>query len=248
MIEVIDCEQADELLPAYMLDVLDIEEAVAVATHLRTCERHRNEWQTLRPIVDSLALSVPVADKPSGAIKQQLLSQVRSIPRIMHRPLIARPAAFATVFIALVVLFGVGGWALSLQSQVNTQQAQLDRMTASQKSIQQFFIGTNVQTLPVKFTDQFSNDQATMYVANDRVALAVQGLPTLSGDQVYQCWWMSDSNDVMPGSTFKTDANGMGVWAWQRPAGSEYHILGITLENQSGLTQPQGPLVLKVQF
>ncbi len=248
MIEVIDCEQADELLPAYMLDVLDVEEAVAVATHLRTCERHRNEWQTLRPIVDSLALSAPVAEMPPTAIKQQLLLQIRSTPRVMHRPLIARPAALAPILIALVVLFGVGGWALSLQSQVSTQQAQLDRMTTWQKSIQQFFIGTNVQTLPVKFTDQFANDQATMYVVNDRVALAVQGLPTLSGDQVYQCWWLSDSNEVMPGSSFKTDANGMGVWAWQRPADSDYHILGITLENQSGLTQPQGPLVLKVQF
>lgn len=248
MIEAIDCEQADELLPAYMLDVLDVEEAVAVAMHLHTCERHRMEWQALRPIVESLALTAPVAEIPPTAIKQQLLSQVRSTPRVMHRPFITRQASFAPILIACVVLLGVGGWALSLQSQVTTQQTQLDRIATWQKSIQQFFIGTNVQTLPVKFTDQFANDQATMYVANDRIALAVQGLPTLSGDQVYQCWWLSDANEVMPGSTFKTDANGMGVWAWQKPADSEYHILGITLENQSGLTQPQGPLVLRVEF
>jgi hypothetical protein len=157
-------------------------------------------------------------------------------------------AVAVPIIIALVVAFGMGGWALSLQSQVTTQQAQLDRISTWQKSIQQFFTEANVQLRPVKLMDQFANDQAIMYIANDRIALAVEGLPTLTGDQVYQCWWITDSNEVIAGSAFKTDPTGLGVWAWQRPADSEYHILGITLENQPGLTQPQGPLILKAEF
>ena len=57
-----------------------------------------------------------------------------------------------------------------------------------------------------------------LYAAADKVAMAVTGLPLLEGDSVYQCWWInSKTGEVTPGSTFKVDANGAGVWAWSRP-------------------------------
>ncbi len=249
MIEVIDCEQADELLPAYMLDALDVEEAVAVATHLRACEHHRREWQLLHPVVDSLALSVPIVDQPAMAIKQQLLSQVRSIPYPLSRQRAGRRVAqVASFFIAVAIIFGLGAWGFSLRSQLTSQQAQLDRLSALQKSLQQFMLAANIGSLPVKLTSNASGSQAVAYLANNTIAMAAQGLPVLTGDSVYQCWWIDNNNEVEPGKSFKVDPSGSGVWTWEKPVDQAYHILGITLESTPGLTKPQGPLILTVQF
>jgi hypothetical protein len=97
--------------------------------------------------------------------------------------------------------------------------------------------------------DQLGAD-AVAYVTGDSIAMAVTGLPTLEGDNVYQCWWIdTETGEVKPGSTFRVDANGAGVWAWERPAGDAgYNQMAVTLENQSGNTQPQGPVLITAEF
>jgi hypothetical protein len=54
--------------------------------------------------------------------------------------------------------------------------------------------------------------------------------------------------EIVPGSTFKVDANGAGVWAWDRPKGAEYHIMAVTLEPKPGNTKAEGPVILTAKF
>jgi hypothetical protein len=79
--------------------------------------------------------------------------------------------------------------------------------------------------------------------------MAVTGLPLLEGDGVYQCWWInSKTGEVAPGSAFKVDANGAGVWAWSRPDKAEYDQMAVSRESRAGNTRPAGPVLITAEF
>jgi hypothetical protein len=107
----------------------------------------------------------------------------------------------------------------------------------------------NAQMRPVALKLDNPNATAVLYVSNNNVAMAVTGLPTLAGDSVYQCWWINTkTGDMPPGSAFKVDANGAGVWAWSRPDKAEYDRMAISRESQAGNTRPEGPVLITAEF
>ena len=253
MVKALDCETTQDLLPASLLDALDVDEAVAVMEHLRRCPTCRAEADSLRPVVGAMGLNVPDAGKLSPHVKHRLMTQVgesiRPKPIIPARRWVFRPiAALVPAAIALIVIFGLGAWALSLQSQMAQQQARLDRLATQQVALRQFMMDANVQPVAVQF-EGATSATAMMYLSGDKVAMAVEGLPPLQGDQVYQCWWMDEAKqEIVPGSTFKVDANGAGVWAWDRPQGDEYHVMAVTREPKPGNTKAEGPVILTAKF
>ena len=254
MTEVLNCAAADELLPGSLLDALEVDEAVALAAHLRTCARCRAELDAMRPALEALALSPAQTSLPSPQIKQRLMSKVRLSKQpqrvVQPRRWVFRPvAALVPAAIALALVIVLSSWALSLQSQVSDQQARLDRLTQWRASIQDFFLPANFQTLPVKFEQAAASATGTLYVSDNKVALAAQGLAPVSGSAVYQCWWINAANEVVAGGTFKIDAGGSGLWVWDRPQGAdEYHHMAVTLENRPGVTKAEGPLILQADF
>lgn len=260
MNDVLDCERTRDLLPASLLDALEVDEAIAVMDHLRRCPACRAEADSLRPVVGAMALSVPDAGKPSPQVKHRLMTHigdaVRPKPIMPARRWVFRPiAALVPAAIALILVFGLGAWALSLQSQLSQQQAQLsqqqarlDRVTQQQIALRQFLMAANFQPVAAKF-EGATAASATLYATTDQVAMAVQGLPPLQSDEVYQCWWVDTvTQEIIPGSTFKVDADGAGVWAWSRPASKEYNHMLITREPNAGNQKAQGPLILTVSF
>ena len=253
MVKVLDCETTQELIPASLLDALDVDEAVAVMEHLQHCPTCRAEADSLRPVVSAIGLTVSDAGAPSPQIKHRLMTQVgesiRPKPIIPARRWVFRPiAALIPAAIALILIFGLGAWALSLQSQMTQQQARLDRLATQQVALRQFMLGAKVQPIAVQF-EGATSATATMYLSSDKVAMAVEGLPSLQGEQVYQCWWMDEAKqEIVPGSTFKVDANGAGVWAWDRPKGDEYRMMAVTLEPKPGNTKAEGPVILTAKF
>jgi Anti-sigma-K factor rskA, C-terminal len=162
--------------------------------------------------------------------------------------LIFRPvAALVPAAIALILIFGLGAAVISLQGQVSQQQARFDRVTQQQAALSQFMLNTQLQ--PVALKIDHPNASAMMYAADDKVAMAVIGLPPLKGDGVYQCWWInSKTGEVTPGSAFKVDANGAGVWAWSRPDTGEYDQMAVSLESRAGNTRPEGPVLITAEF
>ena len=165
-----------------------------------------------------------------------------------QRQWVFRPiAALVPAAIALALILGLGAAVISLQDQVARQQARLDRIVQQQVALRQFMLDAQMQ--PVALTIDNPEADAVAYVSGDSIAMAVTGLPSLTGDSVYQCWWInSETGDVQPGSTFRVDDNGAGVWAWARPAGMEYDQMAVTLESQSGNTTPAGSVVMTAEF
>ena len=253
MIEKIDCQTARELLPASVLDALEVDEELALLEHLRTCASCRAEADALRPMAGSLGLATLDAGQPSPHTRVQVMSSITSMPRPQTPPLpphrsIFRPvAALVPAAIALLLVFGLGAVVVSLQGQLSQQQARLDRLTQQQVALRQFMLNAELQPVALKIDDP--NASAVMYASSVNVAMAVTGLPTLEGDTVYQCWWINTkTGEVAPGSTFKVDANGAGVWAWSRPDNREYDQMAISRESGAGKTKPEGPVLITAQF
>lgn len=254
MLEKMDCQTAQELLPASVLDALEVDEELALLEHLQTCAACRAEADALRPIANSLGLTAADAGQPSPQARLQVMARIASVPKPQTAPLpqrrsIFRPiAALIPAAIALVLIFGLGATVISLQGQVAQQQARLDRVTQQQVALRQFMLDSQMQ--PVALTIKNPEASAVAYVSDKTIAMAVTGLPPLAGDSVYQCWWIdSKTGEVKPGSAFKVDANGAGVWAWARPVDmTEYDQMAVTLESRSGNTQPAGPVLITAQF
>ncbi len=247
----IDCQTAQELIPALLLDALELDEQTALHDHLRTCAACRAEADSLRAGTDLLAFAAPDAGAPSLRVKQRMLAAVHETtqPRtaVRSRRVITWrwAAVFASAAMALAVIIGLGTSIDSLQKQVNQQQARLDRLTRIQIALQQFMLAESIQPVPVKMADPSSSANAALYVTKDKVAMSVTGLPPLAGNSVYQCWWSDpQTGELVPGNTFKVDENGAGVWVWPIPPGGEYRHMTITQETQPDHPQPTGPVIL----
>jgi hypothetical protein len=236
-----------------MLDALEVDEELALLEHLQTCAACRAEAYALRPVANSLGLAAADAGQPSPHTRLRMMSEINSMPKpraapLPQRRLVFRPvAALVPAAIALILIFGLGAAVISLQGQMSQQQARLDRVTQQQAALSRFML--NAQLQPVTLKIDPPNASAMLYAADDKVAMAVTGLPSLEGDGVYQCWWInSKTREVAPGSAFKVDASGAGIWAWARPDKAEYDQMAISRESQAGHTSPEGPVLITAEF
>ncbi len=239
----LDCNATLDLIPAMLLDVLDADEALAVREHLHVCARCQAETESLRPVVGLMGLAAPETSAPSPKVKQRLMEQISTRPKPVKQPRrwFLRPLPlFATAAAVLAIAFGV--WGYTTQAQLTQQQARLDRLTQQQAALRQFMIDGEMQPVPIQFESQ-SEASAVLYAASDRVAMAIDGLPPLKGEEVYQCWWKAAQRSVA-GTAFRVDDKGSGLWVWKRPEGGDFEKMLITRESRSGQAAQTGPLLL----
>ena len=71
MTEYINCQTAQELIPASMLDALEVDEELSLLAHLRECAACRAEAEALRPVANSLGLGAADAGRPAPQVKAQ---------------------------------------------------------------------------------------------------------------------------------------------------------------------------------
>lgn len=239
----LDCDSTLDLVPALLLDVLSPAEVVTVQEHLRVCAKCRAEADALRPVAGALGLAAPEAAAPSPRVKQRLMAQIgakpkpaKSVSRWFLRPL----PIFATAATVLALVLGV--WGYTIQAQLTSQQARLDRLTQQQAALRQFMLDGEMRPVPVQFESQAAA-AAVLYTDADRVAMAVDGLPPLKGEEVYQCWWKK-AQKAVAGTAFRVDDKGAGVWVWKKPADGDFDAMLISREPRTGVDHQTGPLIL----
>ena len=82
------------------------------------------------------------------------------------------------------------------------------------------------------------------YDKNGSAILMATGLPPAPAGMGYQLWFIA-GGQPMPGKTFKTDASGAGTLQDQIPAQARNAaVFAITLEPESGVQLPTGPIYL----
>ena len=119
-----DHETVRELTAAYALDALDAGEEREFEEHLAHCEQCREEVSAFQEVAGHLAYDVETP-APPPALRERILAQARSErPNVVPlRPRWAFPAVASLAAVAAVVAIGLGIWASSLSSKLDSERA-----------------------------------------------------------------------------------------------------------------------------
>jgi len=120
-----DTDTLHDLTAAYALDALEAEEAREYEAHLARCERCREELVSLSEASTALAFAVE-GPAPAKELRSRILQQARrERPNVVPlRPRWAVPAA-AVAAVAACAAIGLGIWAASLSSKLDSRSAVL---------------------------------------------------------------------------------------------------------------------------
>jgi len=215
----------EELLDAvavYALGALPKSEAATVRAHLRTCAQCRAEYDSLRPAVDALALSAEACTDgrtgpvPSQLLKARLLRTVRqesSAPAPRAQGRLSWPGlVVAAAAIMLAVWTTVSNLMLRSDlssdrdqlAQLHTQIVGANRRVAAQKIMIADVMNADAKHFPVSGGEVIRR--------NDRLYIAMHGMPPPPKGHVYQAWTQSNGAQKMsPSITFAPDRSGVAL-------------------------------------
>lgn len=297
-------ENIESQLEAYALGILEPSEMAALETHLATCARCQAELPALRRAVDAFALLTDTADVPlpqdHAARFAQKLTATRPAPAPAARPVtVARPAparqvaaprpglldglrawlgggrtGWAAAVALAVLLLLTTGWVLSLQTQIQSAQAEQARLQLEltqardqQATLQQQV--TNLQAAnttlqqerataltvlgaqdvvahPLAGTAALPGATGTIWQdpATNQAVLITRNLPPPAPGQTYQFWLIDQA--AHPAGTFQTAADGTGLLVINagQPL-STFQGAGITAEKAGGSDTPTAPILVQ---
>ncbi|GCE30187.1 hypothetical protein KDA_56710 [Dictyobacter alpinus] len=242
------CQDFEELSGAYILDALTPEEKQAAEEHLANCPECTLLLQQLQPVVNLLPLTVPEVEPISGHKERffarleketaQSASEPEQLPQrpVAHirqasakRRLPWRTALLAVAAIILVAaLAGMATWNYSLQQQV----AKLS--TPAVQSATYAIQGTTNQAT--------TTGELTCYNKPQICTLTMRGLPTPTGNQVYQGWLLHGKQPTSVG--LLQIKNGIATVDFQGSP-QDYDATAVTLEPGPAASKngPAGPVV-----
>ena len=219
-----NCDEINELLAAYALDVLDATEARDVGEHLSTCRKHDEELAEFAVVAGSLSLAVEERAPPPelrtrllGAFDDETspsrgasVQEPRQVVPFVRRQSFAWLAA-AALFVAVI---GLTTWNVVLQTS--------DSESGGGWTVSSDLTGTGV-------------DGHFWYLDKQQLAVvSMDEMPALQAGHVYQAWGIYDgqpvSLGVMPHETtiaMKADLKGASTFA-------------ITEEPEGGSELPSG--------
>lgn len=180
--------------------------------------------------------------------------------------------AFATALIApMVVMGGMVAFLMNRVDNVQSENTQLSRVVQTKEQENSALtrsISEQSQTLTdqrnalawasqAAYTKDIRNSgpskalSGNLYTnASGRMGmLAVNNLPNLSSDRLYQVWLIAWNGAVTGAGTFTNDVNGHGqiILESDQPLFA-YKSLAVTIEPGPGSQQPTGPQVFGVEF
>lgn len=256
-------ERLEELFPFYVLGSLTDEERTQIDAYAAADADARarlNDAIRAAAALPYAARPVP----PHSQVKQAVLKRVKAdasarpvparmpfsakVARLFDRPAwqIAMPlVAIASLIVAVVV----GGWAISLNNEVNrlrVEQAALQRELLTQREVLAQIALPQAQAMAIAGTKVQPNAYGQMIANPDGNSgvLIVADLAPLSSGKVYQFWLIKNDTPVSAG-LFSVDTQGRGLLSVRasEPIGS-FDAIGISIEPEGGSPQPTGDIVM----
>lgn len=172
-------------LGAYLLDALDAVERARFEAHLADCDRCRAELRWLLPALDVLAASVEQREPPVR-VRERIIGGLGSPPsspgttgrRRWRLPEPVRRPAVAVAATAVAAVAGLaGGYLLGDAGEGETTTVQAEALVP----------GTRMDAALVRDGDEWR--------------LELDGMPALSGGDVYQVW-LRDGEELAPSVLF----------------------------------------------
>jgi anti-sigma-K factor RskA len=230
-----------DLLPVYVLGVLEADEVRHVEAHLRGCAHCRAELRSLQIVTDHLALTAPPA-VPRPEVKERLMLRLaspagagreRARPGIREvRPSWGQRLLPAWGLASLVLILALAAFSLALWQRLN----RLEYLTAP----------GGMRAVALNATS--AAPQATGFVLigvdGRNGALVVDRLPPLEEGREYQVWLIRDGERTS-GAVFSIDEEGYRGLRIEAPRSLlDYSAVEVTIEPAGGSLQPTGAAVL----
>lgn len=150
------------------------------------------------------------------------------------------PLPWVAAIAAVVVIAALGAWNIGLSQQLSTaqqQQAALNQVLAiaQRPGGQAAVLGGGAAGGPTGLAALGSDGS---------FALALSGLPSTSGSQVYEAWVVAPSGPPVPVGSFAVGSSGLGSLAATSVPSGTHLTVGLTREPASGATTPTLPMVV----
>lgn len=237
-----------DMIPAYVLDCLDENEAALVADHLTVCVSCRAEIRIYQEVAEQLAHTAPQVDPPAR-VKTELMARLQTGQlaqgktngdahtwleglRQTFAPLFARPFSPVWALISLVLILMLAVSNLLLWGQVN--QLRAGSRPAS------------MQVVALQGTDFAPQASGLIVISQDghHGTLVVDELPALDESLEYQLWLIRDGQRTS-GAVFSVSEDGYSnKWIDAPQPLTDYSSFGITIEPAGGSPGPTGEKVL----
>ena len=255
-------DEVVDLAASFVLGALDEDGMAAVRAHLASCAESHDEFDELGGIVPVLQASLlPV--EPPPALKDRIMAAAAADLEARRReaaeteaaaaPPIAAPDAPATTrpsrpvlmprqprlswvlgLAAVLAIVVLGGWNLSLQSQLGEARAYQQQVAAVLDAAAEPGALTAVMKSP-------TGDGATGLAAvtpDGTMHIAMRDLAPTTGPEVYEAWAILPDSAPVPLGGFQVGANGVGyLEAGGLPTQSGV-VLALTHEPGPGATAP----------
>ncbi|CAN5134277.1 anti-sigma factor [soil metagenome] len=222
-------EDFHELTAAYALHALDEQDELAYEEHLRTCPRCREDLAAVKDTAGLLAYGT-AAQAPPPALRERILKQARSerADVIPIRRRWALPAAASIAAVAAMAAIGLGIWASSLRSDLNSEQE-------ARTSVEQV---VSVLSDPRSERVPASVGSGTLVVSpTGAAALILPNLDPAPSGKTYEIW-VAEDRTPKPAGLFQSADDRTHI-AVTQPVPKGATVL-ITLEPAGGRTKPSG--------
>ncbi len=234
-----------DLLPAYVLGVLDAQEQMEVEVHLAECTVCREELRAYENQTVDLAFSVPPLTPPSS-LKQRIQESI-SHPK---EPAATSPVAWWRRWLEGLQTPGVALAAASAALVLVLLLGNITLFTRVQHLERQMAASNRAGLQTLSLTGSEIAPQAWAILAMDKDApsglLVVDDLPPLDKRQAYQLWLITPDGKRQSGGIFRVDEKGHGFLEINSPRLLQtYAAFGVTIEPADGSPSPTGPNVLK---
>ena len=222
-----------DLTAAYALDALDEEETAAYEAHLRRCRRCQDELASLSDAANALAYAVD-GPSPPPELRERILDAARS-----ERPNVVRmrarrrfTPAWGAAAAAATVAIVVGGWALSLASDLDAERS----ARAERERALAILAEDDAERVPLE------TGEGALVVSSDGDAVLVAALGAAPDGKTYEAWVIEDGAPRPAGLFEGGSRTAIHALTRRVPAGA---VVAVTVEPQGGVDRPTGTPVLQ---
>ncbi|HET9755426.1 MAG TPA: anti-sigma factor [Candidatus Limnocylindrales bacterium] len=255
-------DEAVDLAASFVLGALDEDEMAAVRAHLASCAEPHDEFVELGGVVSVLQVSLhPV--EPPPALKDRIMAAAAADLEARRReatqteapaaPPIAAPDAPATTrpsgpvlmprsprlswvlgLAAVLAIVALGGWNLSLQSQLGEARAYQQQVAAVLDAAAEPGALTAVMKSP---TGAGATGLAAI-TPDGTMHIAMRDLAPTTGPEVYEAWAILPESAPVPLGGFQVGSNGVGYLESGGLPTQSGVVLALTREPGPGATAP----------
>jgi hypothetical protein len=237
----LSCAEVSELLPAHVLDSLEVDAADQLREHLAGCPDCRAEAAELSSAVAAMADQVTPVPPPSD-LRRRVLAAVHAergaptVPATSHPR--GSPSSWLGVAAALLLAVGAGSWGLA----EHLAKAAPAQGALPITPVEQLIASGRAQVVPLSPVPGYSGRAALVTAGSRGAYLLLSGVPKLSGERSYTLWFLQPGQ---PHSSPLAVVEVTGPGAYRLPEGPEgYGAAAVTREPLRSDRSARGPVLL----